>query len=184
MKIRSIGLAFAATLAIAATGAQAAVIDFSTTQGFNGNPLVLPEATINNLSGGTVLVGPTSAGEVDGFCFLGGGSCEQDGELIFAGAVTGVVLDIDGFQGGDSVLITAFNGAAPVGSLPVTGNGTLDFSGFGTITRLFFDDSSNAAGVGYSTITFNPGASVPEPTALALVGLALLAGAFGRRGRR
>ena len=111
-------------LTMAASTTTAATLDFSSDQGFNGNPLVLSNATITNLSGGTVLVGPTAASEVDGFCFLSAlGNCESDGEIAFAGAVTGLTFDSDGFDTGDSVSISAYLGATFLGSINITGNG-------------------------------------------------------------
>jgi hypothetical protein len=50
--------------AAASMSAGAATIDSSASgvQGSNGSPLILPEATIANLTGTTVLVGPGAAG--------------------------------------------------------------------------------------------------------------------------
>ena len=148
----------------------AATLDFSGVQGFNGNPLILSNATINNLSGGTVLVGPSAAGEADGFCFLLGGSCESDGEIVFNSAVSNLKFDADGFNTGDSTTITAFNGVTSLGSIVATANGNLDFSAFGLITRLFFDDNSTGAGFGFSTFDFNGsnGGTTPLPASLPL----------------
>lgn len=154
------------------------MIDFSGVQGNQGNSFLLPEATFTNTSGGDILVGSTAAGEADGFCFLGLG-CQADGEMIFGAAVENLFFDIDGADVGDSVEISAFDGANTLlGSVIATVNGQLDFSGFGAITRLVFDDSSTAAGVGYSTFTFDfangrvgggGGSSVSAPATLLLM---------------
>jgi len=146
---------------ITTMGAQATGLDFSTVQGSNTATVAVPGsgggtgATINHAASGTILVGPGSAGQVDGFCFLGFG-CQADGELVFDAAISNLTFDIDGASSGDSVEISAYNGASLLGSLTFTANGLADFSGYGNITRLFFDDSSTAAGVGYSTFTWAP----------------------------
>jgi hypothetical protein len=165
--------------------ARAGTIDFSGVQGFDANPLVLPEATITNLSSGTVLVGPGAAGEIDGFCFLSSG-CESDGEIVFSTAVSNLKFDSDGFNAGDSVTVSAFNGATLLGSVVLTVDGNHDLSAFGTITRLFFDDSSTGAGLGYSTFEFDAAAAaVPLPAALPLFATGLAAfGLMGWRKRR
>lgn len=147
-------------LFIAPVGANAATIDFSGVQGDNPSPLVLPEVTISNTSGGSILVGAGAAGEADGFCLLAGG-CDQDGEMLFSSPVSNLSFDIDGWGSGDFVEISAFNGPSLVGTLNAIANGNLDFSSFGTITRLVFDDSSTASGVGYSTFQFDMAAAVP-----------------------
>lgn len=170
--------ALAMVAILAASGASATTLDFSSVQGNNIDTVSVPGATINHAdSGGTILVGPSAAGQADGFCFLelNAFSCEADGELIFDSAVTNLTFDIDGASAGDSVEISAYNGVSLLGSQTFTANGVADFSAFGAITRLFFDDSSTAAGVGYSTITFDGSAPiVPLPASLPL----LLAG-FG-----
>jgi hypothetical protein len=145
-----------------ATGANADTIDFSGVQGSNTSPLVLPGVTIT--SPFTILVGPGAASQADGFCFLPG-SCDGDGEMLFDSAVSNLTFDVDGWNPGDSVVISAFNGPNLLGALNATANGNLDFSGFGAITRLVFDDSSTGAGVGYSTFLFDSGATPPPASA-------------------
>ena len=94
-----------------------------------------------------------------------------------------MTFDIDGAQSGDSVEISAYNGASLLASLTFTVNGLADFSSYGNITRLFFDDSSSAFGVGYSTFTYDAGeAAVPVPAALPLLAAGI--GALGFAGYR
>ncbi len=150
----------AAGLLAVSMGANAATIDFSGVQGSNTSPLVLPEATITSTV--NILVGPGAASQADGFCFQPG-SCDGDGEILFSTVVSNLSFDIDGWDPGDFVEINAYNGPNLVGTLNATANGNLDFSGFGAITRLVFNDSSTGAGVGYSTFLFDAGA-VPPPT--------------------
>jgi hypothetical protein len=159
----------AALVAAAPSLAGAATLDFSGVQGLQASPLVLSNATLTNLTAAQIIVGPGAAGEADGFCFIAAGSCEADGEILFSSAVTNLTFDIDGADFGDNVEISAFNGATLVGSQVFTTNAMVDFSAFGAITRLLFDDSSTAAGFGYSTFSFNQGeVVVPAPAAMSL----------------
>jgi len=180
LHLRTLALAAFASCTLAAQGG---TIDFSTVQGSHGNPLVLPEATLTNLTGTQLLVGIGCASQADGFCFLGTGAA-ADGRIDFSSLVADLSFDIDGWQQGDFVAITAFNGTNSLGTLNAVSNGRLDFSAFGSITSLHFDDNSTSNGVGYSTFFFNAANNnqVPEPGGLALTSLALL-GAMGA-GRR
>jgi hypothetical protein len=162
--------AFALSAAVSMP-AGAVTIDFSGVQGSQPSPLVLPEATITNLTGTTVLVGPGAAGQTDGFCFLNGSNCDADGEMLFSSAVMNLSFDVDGWGTGDFVAISAFDGMTLLGTLNATANGNLDFSAFGTITKLSFDDSSSSAGVGYSTFLYD--VAVPESGTLGMLALGL-----------
>ena len=162
--------------------ASAATLDFSGVQNFSGNPLVLANATITDLSGGNVLVGPNAIGQKDGFCFLsigGNSGCQASGEIAFSNAVSSLMFDVVGAQFGDSVTISAFNGATLLGSIVATVDGLKDFSAFGAITRLSFDDNSTNGGVGYATFAFD---ATPLPGTLPLFATGL--GALGLLGWR
>ena len=167
-----------------ATPASAATLDFTGITGDQGTSLVLSNATINAVNG-TVLVG--AAGESDGFCFFLSNVCIGNGEILFNNPISNLTFDIDGAQSGDSVEIIAFNGGSNLGSVIATTDGQLDFSGFGTLTSLFFNDNLSSAGVGYSTFQFDEQqqTAIPVPASLPLIlgGLGLL-GLVGRRGVR
>jgi hypothetical protein len=168
-------LAVAAVVSAASLPSYAATLDFTGLPFSNTNPLVLSNATLTNLTGGSIFVGAGAAGFADGFCFAGAG-CAADGKILFSNAVTNLGFDVDGWESGDSVSITAFNGALAVGTILSEANEHLDFSSFGAITSLMFDDSSTSAGVGYSTFAFDAGGNnVPEPGSLALALLGLVA---------
>ncbi len=169
-----------------AASAHAALLDFSTVQGSQGSPLVVPGgATLSHESSvGVIRVGIGSAGQADGFCFLMSGSCEAGGSMVFSQSITNLTFDIDGWNPGDSVDITAFLGVNLLSTVTFnTSNQVVnDFSAL-TIDRLVFVDNSTGAGVGYSTFAFDPGTpAIPLPASafLLLGGVGALA-AFGRR---
>lgn len=162
---------------------QAAVLDFSSIVAGNAaTPLYVPGsegvgATIMSETG-SVLVGASAAGQNDGFCFTTDPttSCEFGGSMMFDMAVSNLMFDIDGASvTSDSVTITAFLEGMMVGSgIFANGNETLDFSAFGALDTLVFEDNSTAAGVGYSTFVFDSmPAPVHAPTSLAILGLGL-----------
>mgnify|MGYP002129735176 CR=1 FL=1 len=90
-------------------------------------------------------------------------------------------------DGGDFVALDIFGlGDALLGTVDLTGDVlSLDLSSFGSITRLFFDDSSTGAGFAYSDFSFDQTAAVPLPASLPLLaaGMGLLAVAR-RRSRK
>lgn len=176
-------LATIAALALSAGAAHAAVLDFTgTTQGQMAGPVSIPGATITAEAGDGLIIGSSSAGETDGFCFTPAGvfSCVGGGTLDFTSAVTDLTFDIDGASSGDDVSITAFDGMTALSTLNFTSDGLVDFSAFASITSLLFvDNGSTAAGVGYSTFTFELAdvSEVPLPA-----GGLLLLGALGAVG--
>ena len=102
--------------------------------------------------------------------------------ITFTSAVSNLMFQVFGAQNGDSVFITAFNGASTLGSATFTTNSTVDFSGFGTISSLFFDDSSTAAGMGYGNFTFDAAITqVPLPASLPMLVAGLAGLGFLRR---
>lgn len=116
-----------------------------------------------------------------------GGDCEADWRIDFATDIMGLTFASFGTDPGDLVDVMAYLNGALLGSIAVTTDMMLDFSGFGVIDRLVFDDSSSGAGIGFGDFSFDTAdmALVPLPATLPL----LLAGVFGlsvarRRGRR
>ena len=174
----SVGLGHAATLDFVGFGA-----------GNYGSSITVSGATITNASGGNILVGASAAGKADGFCSLSSfGTCEADTDLTFGSAVTNLSFDLDGSNPGDMVDISLYGlGNALLATLSyTTPDQHIDLSAYGTITRLFFDDSSTAAGYGYSNFLFDSvGGQVPLPAGLPLMlgGVAALFG-LGRKKRR
>lgn len=172
-------IAAAAALFVGAT-ASAATLDFVTFgAGVYGNSITLDGATITNTSGGNIQVGASAAGQPNGFCSLGSG-CAADTEIVFDNPISNLSFWVDGASSGDQVLISYFDAAnVLLGQTAfATTDALIDVSGLTGITRIVFDDSSTAAGVGYSRFNFDIGdAEVPLPAAapLMLAGLALLA---------
>jgi hypothetical protein len=188
MKLTLIASAIVAGLTAGASNA--ATLDFvAFGAGTYGPSISLPGATITNVAGGNILVGAGAAGQADGFCSLVPGqfNCATDTNLVFDSAVTNLSFDLDGSNTGDNLALSIF-GLADVLITTLfftTPDQHIDLAGLGTITRLFFDDSSSAAGYGYSTFVFDTTAAVPLPAGLPLLvgGVAALVG-LSRRKRR
>ncbi|SFI48359.1 VPLPA-CTERM sorting domain-containing protein [Celeribacter neptunius] len=181
-------LFISAAILASATAANAATLDFSGIQGFStGSAYVPGGATITHESGGGILAGPGVAGHTDGFCFLTSSYiCEAGGTMAFDTAVTNLTFDIDGAAPTyDSVEIFAYLSGGLVSSfLYDSGDqGVTDFSSY-VLDTLVFVDSSTAAGVGYSTFSFDIAdiPAVPLPaSALLLLGAVGSMGALRRK---
>lgn len=164
----------AAIAVVSAASAEAATITVSGFGiGFFGSTVaVAPEATITSF--GVDLYFGGAYGPPGSFCAVGVG-CAADMDITFVGAVSNLSFDVGGHNPGDFVALSVFGlGNSLLGSVNITGNAVgFDLSGFGTITRLFFDDSSSGAGFGYDNFAFTV-AAVPLPA-----GLPLMVGGIG-----
>jgi len=119
---------------------------------------------------------------------LMGSACETDWEIVFSTAVTDLTFASFAAESGDNVVVSAYNGLSLLTSIVITANTAIDFSGFGPITRLFFNDSSTASGIAFGDFLFEQEVilddeiAIPLPAAFPLF-LAGLAG-VGFAGRR
>jgi len=173
-----------------ASGAHAATIDFSGLgSGDSGQSnLIVGDSTIA-IQGGTAFgYSPGDFGaftDSGGLCALRSGefSCRSDWTMTFAYEVTNLQFESAFFDGGDSVLVEAFNGATSLGTVLVEADGTFGFGG-AVVTSLSFDDSSAVSGFGFGDFRFDRAAvGAPEPGSLALLGLGLAGLAFRQRRR-
>ena len=168
----------AAALALAtASASDAATITVSGfSPGYQSNTVAIaPEATITSF--GTDLYFGGAYSDVGSFCAINVSVCNADLEIAFNGVVSNLMFDVGGYQSGDYVDINIFGlGNVLLGSIAITSDVVgLDLSSFGSITRLFFDDNSTSAGVGYANFSFD---QVAAPIPLPAAGF-LLIGALG-----
>lgn len=169
---------------LAATSALADTLNFEAfPNGDVGSPLVMPNATVTNLSGGSLynLSMFYAIGQGGSICAYTFGTCEGDLQIDFNSAVSNLTLQTDGYNPGDFVAISAYAGATLLATVNVASDTPVSFGALSGITRLVMDYSSTRDGFGYGAISFTAGA-VPEPGTYALMLAGMLGvGAFARR---
>ena len=160
--------------------ASADTLDFSSlSQGSQGTTaLVLSNATITSY-GQDLFVGAAGIGKE--ICALNYGNCQADMRISFNYAISGLTFVTSGWQSGDLITVSAYDGATLLGSVDHATNGLVDLSAYSHVTSIYMDDQSTAAGVAYDHFNFNI-AAVPEPEtyAMLLAGLGLM-GTVARR---
>lgn len=177
-------IALAAVAGLATGTAQADTLDFEAlaTGDLGTTVLVMSNATVTGFGDSLYnLSGVYGAGSGGSICSLTAAfTCEADMQIDFSDAISDLTFQTYGYDSGDSVAISAYAGAALLGTTVVTSDTLVDFSSFSGVTRLYMDDSSTGAGYGYGSFSFT--AAVPEPStyALMLCGLAGIA-AWARR---
>lgn len=163
------------------TAASADTLDFSAlSSGYqNTTTLVLSNATITSY-GNNLYVGAAGIGKE--ICAIGSRGCEADMGISFNYAISGLTFVTSGWQNGDLINVSAYNGATFLGSVVQASNGLVDLSTYSHVTRIYMDDQSAAYGVAYDHFSFNA-AAVPEPEtyAMLLAGLGLMGAVAGRR---
>ncbi len=186
MRTQVLALALVGLISAPAT---AATLNFTEVGASGIVPLTvinLSNATLTSFGDDMFIGSPGSFGEANGLGIVcaspvGSANCEEDLQIDFNTAVSGLTFSGFGASSGDSVTVSAYLGAALLGSLVVTTNAAVDFSGFGSIDRLFFADASTAAGIGWGDFSFREQRVIPEPGMLALVGLGLAGLGASRR---
>jgi hypothetical protein len=178
------GLLGAASLGLmlASPAAMADTLNFNT---FSLGPLgsttmILPNATITSF-GSNIYVG--AAGLDHEICALTpGNDCEADMKIAFTSSVSNLSFVTSGYNPGDFINVSAYNGLTLLGSVGHSSNGLVDLTAWSGITSIFIDDSSTGAGFAYDHFNFNSAAPVPEPEtyAMMLAGLGML-GFMARR---
>jgi hypothetical protein len=186
MRNQVIALALMGLIAAPATAATLNFTEVGATGMVPSTVINLSNATLTSFGDDMFIGGPGSFGEANGLGIacaspVANNTCEEDLQIDFNSIVSGLTFRSFGTESGDSVTVSAYLGATLLGSTVVTSNTAVDFSGFGSIDRLFFADASNAAGIGWGDFSFQEQSVVPEPGMLALVGLGLAGLGASRR---
>lgn len=170
MDIRSLFVAGALTLA--AGSANAATLDF-TELGSGTIPGATASVTGADLISGGNSFFVSAAGISNSICALNssGFHCANDLTINFTSSVTNLVFQTGGYESGDLAKLSIFGlGGALTSIVDIASNGIVDLTSYGTITSLFFDDQSTAAGMTYGNFNFSVATSaIPVPAALPLL---------------
>ncbi|MEE9389067.1 MAG: VPLPA-CTERM sorting domain-containing protein [Paracoccaceae bacterium] len=181
----------AASAVFAASAASAATLDFTT---LGNGPLGQTTASItdaNLLSFGNDLYVGAGPFAPNSICAIssGAGTCAADFLLEFTSPVTNVFMSHGIWNTLDSVKITVFGLlGAYSGDYVVTSAPSIDLSSFGTITSLFFDDSSfdgfDGGGTTFGNVNYTLAnvSTVPLPASLPFLAIGM--GALGLMRRR
>lgn len=168
----------------------AATLDLSETgiTGLQGTKVVtLSNAVLTSLDTG-LFIG-FGFGEADDSGIVCGTNitkyCEADWMIDFASSVINLTFGSFSVHPVDIVDVMAYLNGAFLGSIKVTTETIVDFSGFGAIDRLVFSDSSTGAGIGFGNFSFDTVAvsPVPLPASLPLL-MAGVAGLCAMRRRK
>jgi hypothetical protein len=167
--------------AIALSGtAQAATLDFASL-GFGPlgtNQATLPGAVISSFGNDLFVLGFGSGS----ICAATNGFCATDMDISFTNPVSNLTFQSFGWDPGDTVLITAYSGVIPVFSTTIASDALVDFSFLGSISSLYFDDSSTGAGMAYGNFSFDTMTTpIPLPASLPLLAAGLGVLGFMRR---
>lgn len=179
-------IAISAVLMLGSVTAHASVLDFTEagSRSLGTSTLNLPDASL--YSGGDGLF--VGAGTLENsICALDTPrfSCANDLFLDFMSNVEKLTFEVGGFQTGDRVRVSIFDGTGDVaGKVNILRGGLFDLSGFGTISALFFDDRSSSGGVSYGNVSFDAVAPIPLPASLPLLLAGIGAIGFARKKRK
>lgn len=168
-----------------ATGsAQAASLNLTSLgSGFLGTTSVSPAGAVVSTPDGTDLF-RGAGGIANSICAIDGNVCEADLEVDFTSSVENLSFQAGGYNSGDYVQLSIYDPSnALLGTTDINADGVYDLSSYGTIGRLFFDDSSTGAGFVFGNFTFDVSANVPLPAGLPLLVAGLGALGMIRRNR-
>lgn len=179
------------TALLASSAASAETLNFkSLAAGPHNSPVNLPRASISG-NADILYLNEFFVGEGGSICAAfttsTSTSCTGDLQIRFTSAVTGLVFSTAGFDLGDKVDVSVFDGVQWLGMQTIEADSQVDFAALPRITRILIDDQSlghnSGAGYAYGRFAFTVLPSVPEPGTWLMMGLGLAAvgGFCGRR---